>query len=90
MIVAMGSVSSSGTLYNGYHVDSVTWDAGSLRWEIALTGISYLWSNYVTVATAWSPYYATQSSVSGKLLIYIYDAAGNGVKTGFSFVVLHP
>jgi hypothetical protein len=87
MIVAMGQVSSTGTLYNGYNVVSVTWNAGLSRWEIQLTGINYFYLDYVTVITPFDGF-ATQGSVGGKLLVYIYDAAGNGIKTGFSFVVL--
>jgi hypothetical protein len=87
MLVAMGVVTSSGALYSGYNVDSVTWNAGSQMWEIQLTGIDYYFSSYVTVVSAFSNEYAAQNSIGGKLQIRIYNSAGNLVKDGFSFVV---
>jgi hypothetical protein len=85
----MGVVDSTGGLHSTYNIASVTWDAGLLRWEIALTGISYIVWDYVTVVSAFSGF-ATQGSLGGKLTITIYDAAGNKVKQGFSFVTFSP
>ena len=84
-VVAMCIVDSSGGMHNAHSVTSVTWNATLLRWEIQLTGISYLVWDYVTVATAFSGY-ATQGSLGGLLTITIYDASGNKIKDGFSFV----
>jgi hypothetical protein len=82
----MGVVDSTGTLHNGYSIDSITWNTTLLRWEIQLTGISYLVWDYVTVVSPFGGY-ATQGSLGGKLTITIYDAAGTKIKEGFSFVV---
>ena len=88
-VKAMAVVDSSGVLRTAYNVDSVTWDTTNLRWEIQLTGISYLLWDYVTVVSPFSGF-ATQDSLSGKLLITIYDKDGNKFKGGFSFVVSKP
>ena len=88
MIVAMGVVSSVGSLTEAYNVTSVNWNAGSQRWEIQLTGISYLVWDYVTVVSPFNGT-ATQSSMGGKLLITIYDSGGAKIKEGFSFVVIN-
>jgi hypothetical protein len=89
LLVAMCVVDSTGGMHNPYNIDSVTWNAVSLSWEITLTGISYLVWDYVTVVSPFNGF-ATQGSLGGKLIISIYDSAGNKVKQGFSFVVFSP
>jgi hypothetical protein len=86
MIVAMGRVSSTGSVGEALNVASVTWNSGLQRWEITLTGINYYYLDYVTVVSSYSGYAAT-GSVSGKLLAEIFDADGAPIKEGFSFVV---
>ena len=86
MIVAMGTVDFGGNLFNAIGVTSVVWNSTTKYWVITLTGITYFYADYVTIATA-NDGYATQGSVSGKLLIIIYDSTGTAVKDGFSFIV---
>lgn len=86
MIVAMGSVSSTGSIGEALNVTSVTWNSGLQRWEITLDGINYYYLDYVTVVSSYSGYSDT-GSVSGKLLVEISDADGAPIKEGFSFVV---
>jgi len=88
MVVAMGVVDNTGTLALNYNIESVTWNAALQRFEIKLTGISYLVWDYVTVVSPFDGF-ATQGSISGKLTITTYDASGNKVKGGFSFVVFN-
>ncbi|MGD0779222.1 MAG: hypothetical protein ABR954_00330 [Dehalococcoidales bacterium] len=85
-VVAMGTVDSTGNPHNMYNVMTVIWNTTYQRWDIELIGISYLVWNYVTVVTPFSGF-ATQGSLGGKLTITIYDAAGNKIKEGCSFVV---
>jgi hypothetical protein len=86
MVVAMGVVSSTGSIGEELNVDSVTWNSGQERWEITLDGINYYYLDYVTVVSSYNGY-ADHSSVSGKLLVKIFDADGTPIKEGFSFVV---
>jgi hypothetical protein len=86
MVVAMGRVSSAGSLGEELNVDSVTWDSGLQRWEITLDDIEYYYLDYVTVVSSYSGYAAT-GSVSDNLLVKIFDADGTPIKEGFSFVV---
>jgi hypothetical protein len=86
LIVALGNVYNAGTLSATcqYNVTSVTWSGA--YWEIQLTGISFsIWDYAVAVC----PFegYATQSSMDGKLIIYIWNSVGTVIQTGFSFVV---
>jgi hypothetical protein len=91
MVVAMGVVSSTGSIGEELNVDSVTWNSGQEWWEITLDGINYVYSNYVTVVSGLFRTgvsgYADTGSVSGKLLVEIFDADGTPIKEGFSFVV---
>jgi len=86
MIVAMGRVSSTGSIGDALNVTSVTWNSGLQRWEITLAGINYYYLDYVTVVTSYNGY-AEHGSVSGKLLVKIFDADGTPIQEGFSFVV---
>jgi len=85
-VVAMGSVSSTGAIGDELNVASVTWNSAQQRWEITLTGISYYYLDYVTVATSYSGYAAT-GSVSNKLLVKVFASNATPIKEGFSFVV---
>jgi hypothetical protein len=91
MIVAMGRVSSTGSIGDALNVTSVTWNSGQEWWEITLDDIDYLDSAYVTVVSGvfrtGVSGYANHSSVGGKLLVKIFDANGTPIQEGFSFVV---
>jgi hypothetical protein len=91
MIVAMGRVSSDGSLGKALNVTSVTWNSGLQRWEIILTGINYLFSNYVTIVSCvgTTGLYATYGSISGKLTVYVFASKGTPIQEGFSFVVFN-
>ena len=86
MVVAMGRVTSAGSVGEDLNVDSVSWDSDLQRWEITLDGISYASSNYVTVVSSYSGY-ADTGNLSGKLLVKIFAANATPIKEGFSFVV---
>jgi len=86
MVVAMGTVSSTGSIGEKFNVTSVTWNSGLQRWEITLDDIDYYYLDYVTVVSGVNGY-ATQSSISDKLLVKIFAANGTAIKEGFSFIV---
>jgi hypothetical protein len=76
--VASGCVSSSGSVTSNYNVASCSWNSGLGRYEITITGEDYFWTSYatvVTVATSGEGMFATTSSVSGMLLVYIWGPA---------------
>jgi hypothetical protein len=92
MIVAMGAISSSGTVRQGYNVDAGenTWKQEEQAYRITLTGISYAWPEYVTVVTPTSHWVSAcgNTDVEGQLYVRLLDSNGNPVQGYFTFVVL--
>ena len=96
IVSAYGSVRWDGVLGVGsYNVDSVSWNGSLNRYEISLTGIYYSIDD-VTVATVSGDSgscvggaSARQSSVSGKLLIYVVDKNNNEIQCSFRFISFH-
>lgn len=90
MIVAMGTISSGGDIRRGYNIDSCTYNVSAQRYEITLTGITYLAGQFVTVVTpenSWACF-AGWGSGSGMLHVTIRGIDGNPGAGMFSFVVL--
>lgn len=84
-VIAAGYVAQDGSLVNAWRVESSTWDAVSERYEITLSGVTFLYSNYavtVTPTTSATPF--RYNSQSGDLLIY-FD--GN-IQSAFAFTVV--
>jgi len=74
-VLAAGYVGSSGSVPTGYQITSCSWSATYSRYEIAITGVSYYYSDYVSVVTVSGSNagsFATTASVNGKLLVYIW------------------
>jgi len=67
---------------------SCTWNAAGERYEITIQGESYYYRDYqTTVNTAGSlARFAVTNSSGGKLVVAIFDLAGNKVKNDFQFV----
>lgn len=86
--IAFGSISTSGNINSGTANYSVTWIAAGNRYEVAITGAFYHVSNYTTIVTpAHSSVRAVRtSSTGGKLLVYLYNSAGNNIQGNFHFV----
>lgn len=85
--IAYGSVSSAGVATSGSGNYTVNWVAAQNRYEIDITGESYHFASYTTIA---SPASSTvhrfrTSSVSGKLLVYMYNSAGSLMQANFHF-----
>jgi hypothetical protein len=92
--IAWGYINADGTVSKASSNIASTWNAGSLRYDITISGESYFFSSYVTVvspagSTALVP--ATDSS-GGKLLIYFKNLSGTQVQTpvGFQFATYKP
>ncbi|HNW91131.1 MAG TPA: hypothetical protein PKN48_15835 [Bacteroidales bacterium] len=91
--IAYGFVESAGTLAAGTsNISNITWNASSSRYEITIAGESYFYNDYVTIVTVCGTGQITveTSSVSGKLLVYLYNAAGTKVQNMFQFVTYKP
>ena len=58
---------------------------------ITIAGESYVWTNYVTTVTPISGRYTPAvTSSNGKLVVILYDAAGNKTQAPFQFVTYKP
>lgn len=92
MIVAMGAISSSGAVVQGYNVDTgeSTWKEEQQAYLITLTGINYTWPEYVTIVTPTSHWVAAcgNTDVQGQLYVRLLDSDGNPIQGYFTFVVL--
>jgi len=92
--IAYGVISSDGTVSSATANVSCTWNGTSNRYEITISGENYLLSSYVTVvtptATGGAVRIAITDSVSGKLLVYLYDTSGTKVQDDFHFVTYKP
>jgi len=91
--IAYGVINRDGSVIEATSNVSSTWNATDQRYEISITGESYFIRTYVTAVTVLggsSPFLATTSSVSGKLLVYVFDLAGNKTQERFHFVVFKP
>lgn len=91
--VAYGTVNSNGTISAGSGNFTVTYNSASTWYEIAITGESYHYTTHTTVVTpvgASSPSFATTSSVSGHLIVAIYNTSNAKQQNMFNFVVYRP
>lgn len=86
---AWGSYRPDGTIYYGGHgVSSVQWSPASRRYEITLSAGYYSIDDVTIVSlssTCPAGSTARQSSVGGKLLVYVVDASGDLVQCLFTF-----
>jgi hypothetical protein len=92
MIVAMGYVEGDGTLIEGYKVTSCSWNNTYLYYDIALTGITYTVSGYVTVITPQTGFnvdrFAYDVGAGGHLQVRFYSQTPSNIQSSFSFMVL--
>lgn len=88
--LALGTVWSNGTKQKGYGTWSSSYNATYNRYEIAITGQNYYYTSFATVITPMDKRFCKSSSVSGKLLVYCYDHAGNPATSRFAFVTYKP
>jgi len=87
--ICYGSVSNTGAINSGTSNFSVTHSATG-QFDIDIDAETYSNSNYVTnvtVSNFSSVRIATTSAASGKLIVKIWDGAGNEVNAGFHFIV---
>ncbi|MEM7319469.1 MAG: S8 family serine peptidase, partial [Pseudomonadota bacterium] len=71
--LAFGTIWSNGSKQASYGSWTSSFNAGSMRYEITITGQNYHYLRYATVVTPMDRRFCKSSSVSGKLLVYCYD-----------------
>jgi len=89
--IAYAFIYSNGNVSSGTPNVSCTWNAGSQRYEITISGENYYFKDYVTVVTLSGIVgVAKTSSVGGKLLVDIYNLSGTLTQSDFQFVTYKP
>ncbi len=90
--IAYGTVTSAGAFSSGSSNFTVSWDATQNWYLISIPGESYFFLNYTTMVTPASatPLIATTSSVSGQLIVQLFNLSGTRVQSTFSFAVFKP
>ncbi len=91
--IAYAFIGSDGTKASGTSNVSCTWDPTSSGYEITIAGETYFYSYYATTVTPLSSKgvrTAATNSLTGKLLVYIYDESGSKVQSSFQFVTYKP
>jgi hypothetical protein len=91
-IVAMGVVTSGGTLYQGYNVSTVNWNSSNLWYEVYLPWDVHSYTEYVVLVTrhaglAGGISYQV-SAISDMVAVYLFDPQGNLTAGAFSFCLL--
>ncbi len=86
--VAYGICDDDGSTLGGTSNVVCSWNAGTHRYEIAIEGIDYYYSDYVTIVTPIDDdCLPSVGSMMGKLLVYIEDPISSDTKQcGFNFV----
>lgn len=89
--IAYGLVRSSGAIGANTGNFNCVWNNSYKRYEITIEDEHYYYLNYITQVTPISGgREVTTSSVSGKLLVYIYNSSGNKVQGNFQFLTYKP
>ncbi len=89
--IAYGTVAANGTIYASTGNFSCVWNNTYKRYEITINGENYFYLNYITAVTpSGNASRAKASSVSGKLLVYLYDNSGSAMQSSFQFITHKP
>ncbi len=89
--IAYGTVFTDGNLLSGTDNVTAEWDSLNHQYEITIEGEIYQYAFYTTVITvcrsSYEAVYTKTGSESGKLIVYMYNLAGDNVQSAFHFVV---
>lgn len=91
--VAYGTINANASVSGGSGNFSAVYDSTNNWYEITITGETYHYTSYTTTANTIGgtvPRFATTSSVSGRLIVSIFDLSGNRQQNMFNFVVFRP
>ena len=86
--LAFGFVQSNGNITSGSGNYTATWVGTNNRYEIIISGENYNVFNYTTIITGSSESIdkVRLDSISGKLLIYLYNSVGSLIQGNFQFI----
>lgn len=86
--IAFGFVSGDGTLTSSSGNVAVTWNAGSSRYEITITGYPYAYQEMTTLVTpsGYNQRTFRTGQISSSLLVYFWDSTGTPALSQFGFV----
>jgi hypothetical protein len=94
--VAFGAISADGNVSSGWPAGlSVTWNAGTSKYEVTIPGENYILWDYATIVTpitsiGTTPLAASTGSSSGNLIVWLTDATHAAIQGRFHFVVFKP
>ncbi len=91
--VAYGTINSDASVSGGSGNFTAVYDSTNKWYEITITAETYHYTSYSTTANTIGgtvPRFATTSSVSGRLIVSIFDLSGNRQQNMFNFVVFRP
>lgn len=88
--IAYGLVRSNGNIAANTGNISCSWNSTYKRYEIDISDQNYFWLNFITQVTPMGNLRAATSSVSGKLLVYLYNNLNQKVQGHFQFVTFKP
>lgn len=93
--IAYGFINADATVSKATSNVSSSWDSTNMRYVITITGVNYFFTSFVTLVT---PTFSTSvpivtadtGSVSGNLLVRLYNSAGTAIQNPFQFVIFAP
>ncbi len=89
--IAYGVIVANGAIHASTGNFTCVWSSTYKRYEITIEGEDYYYLNYITCVTPSGDVARTKvTSVSGKLLVYFYNASNVGIQSAFQFVTHKP
>lgn len=86
-----GFVMADASIISGSPNFTCTWNAASSRYEIAISGYTYFYNQFITLVTPCSfKRFVFTNSGSGRLFVYVVDDAGNPAQANFQFITYAP
>lgn len=90
--IAYGVINADGSVQSATSNVGCSWNANSMRYEISISGETYHLLDYVTTVEpiGEDPVMTSTNSVSGKLLVIVFNSSGSKTQNLFHFVVYKP
>jgi hypothetical protein len=91
---AFGNIKKNGTISTATPNVSVSWNATDSWYEIAISGVNYYFADYVTTVTPMGGtgtfLVPVTTSVSGGIVVQIFNLSGTRVQADFAFMTYKP
>jgi hypothetical protein len=92
--LAFGTIKADGTISTATPNVTCSWNAGNSWYEITIADVNYFWTDYVTVVTPMGGtgtfLVPVTQSVSGNVVVQIFNLSGTRVQGYFSFMTYKP